>query len=517
MSHAGGVLAAPAALMSRKGFELTTMSNLCLSRRAFLRAGAGFVAATVSMKPVSAIATAGVEYRIAPGIARARLTGESGPITDVWAYDGVIPGPEIRVRQGRPVRIAVRNLLAESTTVHWHGIRLPNSMDGVPGLTQPPIEPGETFVYEFTPPDAGTFWYHPHANGLQQLGRGLAGALIVEEAEPVRVDRDLLWVLSDWRLDAVGNIAPGFGNRMEAAMSGRVGNTVTLNGSVPRDQPVRAGERIRLRLVNTSLARIMALRFEGHKPVVIATDGQPCDPHEPDGGRLMLGPAMRLDVIIDMQGDPGSRHSIVDGFYDGLAYELTSLVYSSEPPLREQPVEAPLRLPSNPLPEPDPGNAERLGLALQGGMMSGMGGNMMGGGMMMQGMDGMSGGRGGMMHGRAIWSINGTSMTGDGHADMPPLVTLAEGGSHLVTMRNETAWWHPMHLHGFSFRVLKRNGAPVPHKQWADTVLLAPKDTAEIAFVADNPGDWMLHCHVTDHQTAGLMTVLRVGDRKNKT
>ena len=102
------------------------------------------------------------------------------------------------------------------------------------------------------------------------------------------------------------------------------------------------------------------------------------------------------------------------------------------------------------------------------------------------------------------------SMTGDGHAGMPPLLTLKLGRSYVLTMRNDTAWWHPMHLHGHSFRVLSRNGAPVPHRQWADTVLLAPKETVECAFVADNPGDWMLHCHVTDHQMSGLMTVLRV-------
>ncbi len=103
-----------------------------------------------------------------------------------------MPGPELRVRQGEPVRITVSNKLSEDTTVHWHGIRLPNAMDGVPGLTQKPIRPGESFVYEFTPPDAGTFWYHPHADTLQQLGRGLAGALIVQEPERAAVDRDLL-------------------------------------------------------------------------------------------------------------------------------------------------------------------------------------------------------------------------------------------------------------------------------------------------------------------------------------
>jgi FtsP/CotA-like multicopper oxidase with cupredoxin domain len=126
--------------------------------------------------------------------------GGSGPPTDVWCYGNRIPGPELRVRQGQPLRITVRNDLPEETTVHWHGIRLPNAMDGVPGLTQTPIKPGETFSYEFTPPDAGTFWYHPHANSLSQLGRGMAGAFVVEEPEPIAVDRELVWVLADWRL-----------------------------------------------------------------------------------------------------------------------------------------------------------------------------------------------------------------------------------------------------------------------------------------------------------------------------
>jgi len=189
-----------------------------------------------------------------------------------------VPGPELRVRQGEPVRITVRNKLDEYTTVHWHGIRLPNAMDGVSGLPQEPIRPGESFVYKFTPPDAGTFWYHPHADTLQQLGRGLAGALIVEELEPVAVDRDLLWFIEDWRLDGAGRIASGFGNHMKAGMSGRIGNTVTINGRVANFVPVKAGERGRLRLVNAALARIIGLRFGGHQPVVVAHDGQPARP-----------------------------------------------------------------------------------------------------------------------------------------------------------------------------------------------------------------------------------------------
>jgi len=132
-------------------------------------------------------------------------------------------------------------------------------------------------------------------------------------------------------------------------------------------------------------------------------------------------------------------------------------------------------------------------------MMSGMGG--MGQGMMGQGMMGMSG---------ATWAMNGVSMTGDGRKEMPLLLTLKRGQTCVLALRNETAWWHPMHLHGHSFRVVSRNGKPNARREWRDTVLVPPRENAEIAFVADNPGDWMFHCHVTDHQEAGMMTVLRV-------
>src|SRR5262249_51253125 len=152
--------------------------------------------------------------------------------------------------------------------------------------------------------------------------------------EPVPVNRDILWVLSDWRLTSGAQIASSFGNAMEAGMSGRVGNTVTINGTVSDEVSVRAGERARLRLVNAPIARIMALRFEGHRPVVVAIDGQPCEPHAPEGGRLLLGPAMRIDVVLDMQGDPGRRYRVIDDFYDGLSYWLTQLAYEDEPPVR---------------------------------------------------------------------------------------------------------------------------------------------------------------------------------------
>jgi FtsP/CotA-like multicopper oxidase with cupredoxin domain len=461
-----------------------------VTRRAFL---AG-VTATAAW-PSFAGSVQDQQLKLVTKPARVPIVGGKHPRTEVWSYDGRIPGPTIRAKQGRPLRVIVENNLAEDTTVHWHGIRLPNVMDGVPGLTQTPIKPGASFLYEFTPPDAGSFWYHPHADSLRQLGRGMAGVLIVEEPEPLLVDRDVAWLLSDWRLTSDAQIASGFGNGMEAAMSGRLGNTATVNGYVSNEEPVLAGERIRLRLINGALARIMAIRFEGHRPVIVAIDGQPCEPHLPPDGRLVLGPAMRIDVILDMTGEPGRRYRVVDDFYDGLAYWLTQLAYEEVPTLRGRRHDAPPTLPSNPVPEPDLATAERHELHLQGGMM---------GGGTMAGM-GMSG-----VDRNATWAINGMSMTGDGHAGMAPLLTLERGRSYLLTIRNDTAWWHPIHLHGHSFRLLRRNATSVPYRQWADTVLVPPRESVDLAFVADNPGDWMLHCHVTDHQVSGLMTVLRV-------
>ena len=474
---------------------------MTVSRRALiLGAGAAGLAEALPLRR-SYAEPATKEYRIAAKSATVNLTGKGHPDTAVWTYEGTVPGPELRVRQGEPVRITVANKLDEDTTVHWHGIRLPNAMDGVPGLTQKPIRPGDSFVYEFTPPDAGTFWYHPHADTLQQLGRGLAGSLIVEETEPVAVDRDLVWFIEDWRLDDQGHVAGGFGNRMEAGMSGRIGNTVTINGRVRGAVSVKAGERVRLRLVNAALARIVGLRFEGHKPVVVAHDGQPCDPYQPEDGRVVLGPAMRADVMLDMTGKPGQTYRVIDDFYNDLSYKLADLAYDLGKPAREPSSEPPLKLPANLLPEPDLAAAERHEIALQGGMMGGMG--MMSGGGMMRGM-GMMGGDG------ATWAMNGMAMTGDGQPDMPPLFTIQRGKSCVLAVRNETAWWHPMHLHGHSFRVTSRNDKPNPRKEWRDTVLVPPRESADLAFVADHPGDWMFHCHVTDHQETGMMGVIRI-------
>ena len=471
-----------------------------MSRRGFIVAGgaAGAAGAAALLLPdrtpglAAQQRTSGaVDVRLKATRAAAPLLGSGKPDLQVWAYNGEVPGPEIRVRQGERRRVSVDNDLGQDTTIHWHGVRVPNAMDGVPHLTQAPIRPGGSFTYDFVPQDAGTFWYHPHQRSLEQVGRGLYAPLIVEEKRPITVDRDLTWVLDDWRIDSSGQISGGFGNMMDAMMAGQIGNTITVNGRLPEPLKVSTGERVRLRLINAANARIFQLKFDGHRPQVVAIDGQPVLPHEPDGA-VLVGPGSRIDVVLDMMGQPGSRASITDDFYKGLGFQLADIVYS-DTALRSEPLATPIALAPNPIPEPELRGAARHEIVFGGGMMGMMGG-MMGGGMM--GGGGMSG-----------WTVNGVSAKGDVHE---PMLTVSRGRTALMSLKNETAWWHPIHLHGHSFRVLARNGKPTKRKEWQDTVLIPPQESAEIAFVADNPGDWMLHCHVLEHQAAGMMAAFRV-------
>ncbi len=482
---------------------MKSISTPALSRRGFLAGGAA-AGAAASLRPAWADTPKPFSLRAAPG--RARLVPEPWGETDIWCYGGAVPGPEIRVRQGDRLRIAVENALDEDTTVHWHGLRVPNAMDGVPHLTQAPIAPGETFTYEFDALDAGTFWYHPHQRSFEQVGRGLYGALIVEEETPPRADRELVWVLDDWRLTQDAAIAADFGGFHDMSHAGRLGNTVAINGRIPDAVPVRTGERIRLRLINAANARIFALDFGDLAPQVIALDGQPVTPHAAPGGRVVLGSAMRADLMLDVTVGPGETISVIDRSFAQDAYALVDLTVA-ETPLRDTAADWSMELPSNPLPEPDIARARRHEVTFTGGMMGGMVERQMG----LSGESGKGGMMGGGMmnriHDSGIWFVNGVAA--EGHI-LDPMLTLERDASHVIALTNATAFHHPIHLHGHSFRAISRNGTPTPHREWQDTVLMAPRERVEIAFVADNPGDWMFHCHILEHQASGMMGVIRV-------
>lgn len=426
-----------------------------------------------------------------------------GPPTRAWLFNGQAPGPVLRARQGEMLTVEVDNQLPEPTTVHWHGLRVPVEMDGVPYLSQPPIKPGERFTYRLPLEDAGTFWYHPHVNSSEQVGRGLHGLLIVEEPPEVAArlgaDRDIAWALDDWRLDQQAQIAP-FGGFRDKSHGGRFGNVLTVNGTYLTRTDLRAGERVRLRICNVANAQSFHLRFTPFDPWVIALDGHPIAPRRLGDGGLWLGAGQRADLILDVDLDPGASARIIDDAYGpDQAFEVMTWRVSEEPPLRDQPPAPPEALPANPLPAPDLTLARSHKLLFEGGAMGGLQEAMMGGRMMSM-RDLAEAGR--------LWAINGA--VPDDIYNAPSLLSFTRGETQLIELENRTAWRHPIHLHGHSFRVLTGEGGSIADADTRDTVLLQPEETARIAFVADNPGKWMLHCHVLEHQASGMMGVVEV-------
>ena len=470
-----------------------------IARRTFL-VGIGAAAASVAAARYGHAAAQPQTATLTPARARVRLMGPDGPETDVFAYGGRVPGPVLRAKQGERLQVTVRNGLAEPTTVHWHGLRIANRMDGVPHLTQPPIAPGETFVYDLDLADAGTFWYHPHANSAVQVGRGLKGALIIDEPDPPAVDRDVVWVLDDWRLSEDGAVAP-FGNWHDLSHAGRIGNTVAINGKVPKPFPVRAGERIRLRLINAANARTFGLDFRGHSPWIVALDGHPVEPR-PATDLIVLAAGARTDLILDMTGEPGAVLPVVDGYYGRFRYTLVDLMYENGAAVRSERLPAPTRLPDNPVATPSLSDARKIEMTFAGGAMGGMAEAELRG--VVTGIRDLA--RQGM-----FWAIDGVvspGMAEDGPGT--PLLVIEKGRTCHMTWRNGSAFEHPIHLHGHSVHVLSRNGVVLSEPEIRDTVLVPPRGHVDVAFVADNPGDWMLHCHILEHQQAGMMGFVRV-------
>jgi len=397
----------------------------------------------------------------------------------VWAYNGQVPGPILRVRVGERLRVEFTNGLTEDTTVHWHGVRVPNAMDGVPGLTQEPVHPGESFVYEFVPKDAGTFWFHPHLGAPEQIERGLVGVLIVEEREPPPYSQDVVWVLDDWLLGKNGAIDPRFVTPHDLMHDGRWGNVVTVNGRVDTSLAVRPGERIRLRLLNSANGRVFKPDFAGLDAKVIAVDGMTtARPLDPDG--FELAPGNRLDLDITIPPDRAGQHvRVVDRFVGDRPNGLGFIRVEGAPvttPVFPSPAHAYV-----------PKWREALGVppALRFVLNAERGGPF-----------------------GIAWTLNGVAATGDHaqhHGGHLPLGRFAR-----VRFENASFRLHPMHTHGMFFKVLARNDVPVDEPYWRDTTLVHAKETVDVGMVPLDAGRWMMHCHILEHAEAGMMTTLDV-------
>jgi FtsP/CotA-like multicopper oxidase with cupredoxin domain len=472
-----------------------------MDRRGFLKAGSAALA--MAAAPWQAGSAFSGETADGFTVLRARtgtapLLGDQGGPTPVWAYNGITPGPAIRARRGETVKVRLVNELDQPTTIHWHGIRIDNAMDGVPDLTQQAVPPGGSFDYEFTVPDAGTYWYHTHNRSWEQMARGLYGPLIVD-GDTDGVAQDLTLIVDDWRLAPDGAIdAASFDNMMDWSHAGRLGNWVTINSLDNPRFDLKTGAATRLRLINTANARIFTLSIDGLDMRLAGLDGQVFDRPVALDAPLVLSPAQRADVIVKPEAAGSHALLAADGGEQVAVAQFQVSGPAGDPG-------ADIVLKPNTLPEPDLGSALAVELLMEGGAMGMMGSARMGGG------PGMEPGPGGMMDMRELVA-NGMVWAMNGVAGIPklPLFSAKRGQSVRLTMINETRWPHAMHLHGHHFRVLSRDGKPEPLTPWRDTVTLDPLQRAEIALLADNPGKWLLHCHMLEHIASGMMTWFEV-------
>lgn len=433
----------------------------------------------------------------------------AGRKTSAWTYGGQLPGKEIRVKEGERLRINFKNNLSVDTSVHWHGIqqRGTNNMDGVPGVTQPPIRSGETFVYDFLAEHPGTYFFHPHS-GLQ-IERGLYAPLIIEpKNETLVYDREYTIILDDWLDNSPEEVlAKLTGNNGTSSMPGmdhgkmpmnqsnsEMGSmemeegadvnysAFLVNGRTPDSPPeftVKNGEKVRLRVINGSGSTIFRFAVAGHKLTVTHADAFAVKPVEVDN--FEISPGERYDVLITaknvgiwtiagMSTDEPTR-----GARAILRYEeakATSVPSPQTVPseingqkLNYNQLIAAEELKILPSGEPN----RRLEINL-GGQMS-----------------------------PYVWTLNGKTFPAE------PFEIRA-GERVRVTMVNQSMMRHPMHIHGHSFSLLNGQNRP-PIK---DTVIVEPMmGKVEFDFLADNPGDWLFHCHHAYHMEAGMMRVVK--------
>ncbi len=464
--------------------------------------------------------------------ARRTTVDLGGRTVTTWAYGDDVPGPVIRATAGDLVTVQVTNDLPTSTSVHWHGLRLRNDMDGVPGLTQPPIEVGSTFTYSFTPPDPGTYWYHPHT-GIQ-VDRALHGALIVDDpAEPGDYDVEWVVVLDDW-IDGTGDDPdrilarfraegahpsgmdmsgmPGMEGMThsaaptpdaaptttpDAAASGTAptgtaptgtaptgtGGLYGMGGSImyphylvngrlptaPVTFTAKPGQRARIRFVNAGSDTAFRVALGDHRMTVTHTDGYACTPSTADA--VLMGMGERYDVLVTLKDGVFPLAVLPEG-KPGRALALVRTGAGSPPPADVRP-------------------AELDGDTLIGAALDPAASNRL----PAKGPD--------RLHQIVLegsmnpyhWTINGKS-----HPDVDPF-PVARGERLRIQIMNRTRMFHPWHIHGHTF-ALARTGLR------KDTVILRPMQVMYLELQADNPGLWMTHCHNLYHAESGMMATL---------
>jgi FtsP/CotA-like multicopper oxidase with cupredoxin domain len=471
------------------GLSTMAISDAALTRRAF---AAGF--ATTLLAVGRAQAQMGLPeedgFRVLTAAPkRMKLHREAPAEAELWAFDEAVPGPVLRVRLGEEVRVRLKNRSAKPLSLHWHGVRIVNGMDGVGGLTQAPVAPGKDFDYRFTPPDAGTYLIRPIVLGgsAEPTERGLSALLIVEERERLPADHDYALLFDDWRLNPDGSLAP-FGELLEAATTGRLGNFLAVNGNPPPLAVEAApGSRIRLRLANLCNARSTGIRFDDLRAYVIGVDGQPTENFEPLRSTLPFAPGTRYDLIFDLPAEAGAKGAVTALLGPGVP--LLTIATAGAPPQRPAlpPIGAP---PQNKLLPPAIRlqDATRRDLVIAGGARRGPAGEPV--------YDGDP---------RKIWTVNGAA----GDVGAKPLFSVKRNTPIALAIKNTTPAVQVLHLHGHVFRLLHPfDDGWEPY--FLDTVQVPEGRTVRIAFQADNPGKWLIASTVLERFDTGLWTWFEV-------
>lgn len=478
--------------------ELNTISQILgtVDRRKFLK-GAAATALSVGIPTLSLAKSEEGFFDLRATKTDVNLVSSGAKASKLWLYNGVTPGPEIRVKRGDTVRVQFTNELDAPTSIHWHGIRIANAMDGVAGLTQDPVQPGETFEYVFQVPDSGTFWYHAHNKSWVHVARGLYGPLIVEEPQPpLDPEHDITLMIDDWRIDNAGRFdLTSLGDLIDWSHAGRLGNWLTVNGQSEPVIRLRKDETYRLRLINAANARIFQIDPNVIGAKIIAYDGFSFgEERDPSAQAELLMPAQRLDLLVTPQETGTFRLNDIGEFgllevMQGKAQSLAIFEVVEDQPItkRGQPFFKP-----NTIAKPDFDTAKRIELNLEGGAM---------GRMSAITYQGRKLSRRDLQRTRQFWSFNGVA-----NLAKDPLFRVEKGSSVVIRTVNQTGWPHGMHLHGHHFQVSKINGQVPEHIDWRDTFAINGDEEIEIAFVADNPGKWLIHCHMLEHAAAGMTT-----------
>jgi FtsP/CotA-like multicopper oxidase with cupredoxin domain len=409
----------------------------------------------------------------------------AGP-AEVWAYRdgskqdarGVVPGPLIEAHQGDRVIVHFRNELPEGTTIHWHGVRVPNEADGSMA-TQDEIPPGGEYTYEFVLQDEGTFWYHPHVRGDTQVERGLHGMILVHGGPQVPVDRERTLVLDDVKLKASGVLSTS--TTSLDIMLGRQGNFIVANGVIGGVLEAAAHSRERWHLVNTANGRYFNLRVPGHRLLVIGWDGGLlAEPYRAE--TLLITPGERYDVVVELEGMQGEELALETIHYDR-GHEVPD---PGPQPVLHLRLGKPPATPQKPLPTTwgapveleVPEHARERELVLKE-----------------EEIDDSADVR---------FTINDQTFP-----DVPPIMARA-GAVEIWRFDNQSEMDHPFHLHGIFFRVLDVNGVEPEQLGWKDTVNIPQKAQLRLALRYGEPGVWMYHCHILEHQERGMMGALVV-------